>query len=194
MASLIDLVIGVIWGAVAGFFGGKVDEYMMRIADILYGVPYLLVVILLMVIMPPGLWTMIIAMTITGWISMARIVRGQVMQLRSEEYVLASSSLGASNSRLLFRHLIPNTFGPILVTLTLTIPTAIFTEAFLSYLGLGVPAPRASWGTMSSDALSAFQYYPYQLFFPAFFICLTILAFNVIGDGLRDALDPKERK
>lgn len=194
MASLIDLIIGVIWGAVAGFFGGKVDEYLMRIADVLYGVPYLLVVILLMVIMPQGLWTMIIAMTITGWISMARIVRGQVMQLKSEEYILASSSLGASNTRLLFRHLVPNTLGPILVTLTLTIPTAIFTEAFLSYLGLGVPAPRASWGTMSSDALSAFQYYPYQLFFPAFFICLTILAFNVIGDGLRDALDPKERK
>src|SRR6185312_1738724 len=175
MASLIDLVIGVIWGAVAGFFGGKVDEYLMRIADIMYAVPYLLVVILLMVIMPKGLWTMIIAMTITGWISMARIVRGQVMKLKSEEYILASSSLGASNSRLLFRHLIPNTLGPILVTLTLTIPSAIFTEAFLSYLGLGVPAPRASWGTMSSDALSAFQYYPYQLFFPAFFICLTIL-------------------
>lgn len=194
MASLIDLIIGVIWGSVSGFFGGKLDEYMMRIADILYGVPYLLVVILLMVVMPPGLWTMIIAMTITGWINMARIVRGQVMQLRSEEYVLASKSLGASNSRLLFRHLVPNTIGPILVTLTLTIPTAIFTEAFLSYLGLGVPAPRASWGTMASDALSSFQYYPYQIFFPAFFICLTILAFNVIGDGLRDALDPKESK
>ncbi|WP_284140213.1 MULTISPECIES: ABC transporter permease [unclassified Virgibacillus] len=194
MASLIDLVIGVIWGAVAGFYGGKVDEYMMRIADILYSVPYLLVVILLMVIMPQGLWTLIIAMTITGWINMARIVRGQVMQLRSEEYVMASRSLGASNSRLMFRHLVPNTLGPILVTLTLTIPSAIFTEAFLSYLGLGVPAPKASWGTMSSDALSSFQYYPYQLFFPALFICLTMLAFNIVGDGLRDALDPKERK
>ncbi|MGY0693362.1 ABC transporter permease [Virgibacillus sp. FSP13] len=193
MAALIDLVVGIIWGAVAGFFGGKVDEYMMRIADILYGVPYLLVVILLMVIMPQGLWTLIIAMTITGWINMARIVRGQVMQLRSEEYVMASQSLGASNSRLLFRHLVPNTMGPVLVTLTLTIPNAIFTEAFLSYLGLGVPAPLASWGTMSSDALPALQYYPYQLFFPAFFICLTMLAFNVIGDGMRDALDPKER-
>ncbi|MTW87805.1 ABC transporter permease subunit [Virgibacillus dakarensis] len=193
MAALIDLIIGIIWGAVAGFFGGKVDEYMMRIADILYGVPYLLVVILLMVIMPQGLWTLIIAMTITGWINMARIVRGQVMQLRSEEYVMASQSLGASNSRLLFRHLVPNTMGPVLVTLTLTIPNAIFTEAFLSYLGLGVPAPLASWGTMSSDALPALQYYPYQLFFPAFFICLTMLAFNVIGDGMRDALDPKER-
>ncbi|WP_188454706.1 ABC transporter permease [Virgibacillus oceani] len=194
MAAFIDLIIGVIWGAVSGFFGGKIDEYMMRIADILYGVPYLLVVILLMVIMPQGLWTLIIAMTITGWINMARIVRGQVMQLRSEEYVMASQSLGASNSRILFRHLVPNTLGPVLVTLTLTIPNAIFTEAFLSYLGLGVPAPLASWGTMSSDALPALQYYPYQLFFPAFFICLTMLAFNIIGDAMRDALDPKERK
>ncbi|WP_106495917.1 ABC transporter permease [Lentibacillus sp. Marseille-P4043] len=194
MAAFIDLVIGVIWGSVSGFFGGKIDEYMMRIADILYGVPYLLVVILLMVIMPQGLWTLIIAMTITGWINMARIVRGQVMQLRSEEYVLASQSLGASSTRILFRHLVPNTMGPILVTLTLTIPNAIFTEAFLSYLGLGVPAPLASWGTMSSDALPALEYYPYQLFFPAFFICLTMLAFNIIGDAMRDALDPKERK
>lgn len=193
-AAFIDLIIGVIWGAVSGFFGGKVDEYMMRVADILYGVPYLLVVILLMVIMPPGLWTLIIAMTITGWINMARIVRGQVMQLRSEEYVMAAKSLGASNNRIMFRHLVPNTLGPILVTLTLTIPSAIFTEAFLSYLGLGVQAPLASWGTMSSDALPALQYDPYQLFFPAFFICLTMLAFNVIGDGMRDALDPKERK
>lgn len=125
---------------------------------------------------------------------MARIVRGQVMQLRSEEYVMAAKSLGASNARLLFKHLVPNTMGPIIVTLTLTIPSAIFTEAFLSYLGLGVPAPKASWGTMSSDALASFQYYPYQLFFPAFFICLTMLAFNIVGDGLRDALDPKERK
>ncbi|MBM7600769.1 oligopeptide transport system permease protein [Virgibacillus halotolerans] len=193
MAAFIDLIIGVIWGATAGFFGGKIDEYMMRIADILTAVPYLLVVILLMVIMPKGLWTLIIAMTITGWINMARIVRGQVMQLKSEEYVIASRSLGAKKTRLMFRHLVPNTLGPILVTLTLTIPTAIFTEAFLSYLGLGVPAPLASWGTMSSDALSFLKYEPYQLFFPAFFICLTMLAFNVIGDGMSDALDPKER-
>ncbi|TRM10855.1 ABC transporter permease [Lentibacillus cibarius] len=193
-AAFLDLIIGVIWGATAGFFGGRVDEYMMRIADILYGVPYLLVVILLMVVMPQGLWTMILAMTITGWINMARIVRGQVMQLRNEEYVMAAQSLGASKIRLLFRHLVPNTMGPILVTLTLTIPNAIFTEAFLSYLGLGVPAPLASWGTMSDAALPYLQYQPYQLFFPSFFIVLTMLAFNVIGDGMRDALDPKERK
>lgn len=194
MAAFLDLIIGVIWGAIAGYFGGKVDEYMMRIADILYGLPYLLVVILLMVVMGQGIWTMIIAMVITGWINMARIVRGQVLQLRSEEYVLASRSLSASNMRLLFKHLIPNTLGPILVTLTLTVPNAIFTEAFLSFLGLGVPAPHSSWGVMTSEALSALKHYPYQLFFPAFFICLTMLAFNVIGDGLRDALDPKERK
>lgn len=192
-AAFLDLIIGVIWGSVAGFLGGKVDEYMMRIADILTGLPYLLVVILLMVVMPQGLWTLIIAMTLTGWINMARIVRGQVMQLRSEEYVLASRSLGAKSSRIMFRHLIPNTLGPILVTLTLTIPNAIFTEAFLSYLGLGVPAPLASWGTMASDALPYMVYQPYQLFFPAFFICLTMLAFNIIGDGMRDAFDPKER-
>ncbi|RDW20462.1 ABC transporter permease [Oceanobacillus chungangensis] len=193
MAALIDLVIGVIWGAVAGFFGGKVDEILMRIADVLYGVPYLLVVILLLVVLPQNLWTLIIAMTITGWINMARIVRGQVIQLRSEEFVMASRSLGASNGRLLVRHLIPNTLGPILVTLTLTIPSAIFTESFLSFLGIGVQAPLASWGTMSSDALPALQYYPNQLFFPAVFICITMLAFNVVGDGMRDALDPNER-
>lgn len=193
-AAFLDLIIGVVWGTVSGYLGGKVDEYMMRIADILSGVPYLLVVILLMVIMKPGLWTIIIAMTITGWINMARIVRGEVMRLKAEEYVLAARSLGASSLRIMSKHLIPNTLGPILVTLTLTVPTAIFTEAFLSFLGLGVPAPLASWGTMSADALQSFRYYPFQLFFPAFFICLTMLAFNVVGDGMRDALDPKDRR
>jgi oligopeptide transport system permease protein len=193
-AAVIDIVIGVIWGSISGFAGGKLDEYMMRIADILIGIPYLLVVILLMVVMEPGLDTIIIAMTLTGWINMARIVRGQVLSMKTEEYVMAARSLGARTTRLLFRHLIPNTLGPILVTLTLTIPTAIFTEAFLSYLGLGVPAPLASWGTMSSNGVESLQYNPWQLFFPAFFICLTMLAFNVIGDGLRDSLDPKERK
>ena len=192
MAALLDLIIGIIWGSISGYFGGKVDEYMMRIADILSSVPYLLVVILLMVIMGQGLWTLIIAMTITGWINMARIVRGEVMKLRSEEYVMAAQSLGANATRIVKKHLLPNTLGPVLVTLTLTVPTAIFTEAFLSYLGLGVPAPLASWGTMTNDALQSFQDEPYQLFFPAFFICLTMLAFNIIGDGLRDALDPKE--
>lgn len=193
-ATFIDLIIGVIWGSVSGYIGGRVDEFLMRIADILSAVPYLLVVILLMVIMPQGLWTLIIAMTITGWINMARIVRGEVLRLKTEEYVLAARSLGSSSVRIMRKHLIPNMVGPILVTLTLTVPTAIFTEAFLSFLGLGVPAPLASWGTMTADALPALRYHPYQLFFPAFFISLTMLAFNVVGDGLRDALDPKDRR
>lgn len=193
-AALIDLIIGVLWGGISGFRGGKVDEFMMRFADILWAVPYLLLVILLMVVMEPGLTTMILAMTITGWINMARIVRGQVLQLKNQEYVLAAQTLGSSVSRIMAKHLIPNTMGPILITMTLTIPSAIFTEAFLSYLGLGVPAPLASWGTMASDGLPALKYYPWRLFFPATFISLTIFAFNVIGDGLRDALDPRLRK
>lgn len=193
-AAIIDFVIGVIWGGISGYRGGRTDEVMMRIADILWGVPYLLLVILLMVVMGQGLFTMIVAMSITGWINMARIVRGQVLQLKQQEYVLAAQTLGASTSRIMSKHLIPNTMGPILVTMTLTIPQAIFTEAFLSYLGLGVPAPLASWGTMASEGLPAMQYYPWRLFFPATFICLTIFAFNVIGDGLRDALDPRLRK
>lgn len=193
-AAVIDLAIGVIWGGISGFAGGKTDELMMRFADILYGVPYLLLVILLMVIFEQGLGTMILAMTITGWINMARIVRGQVLQLKNQEYVLASQTLGANVSRIMFKHLIPNSMGPILVTMTLTIPNAIFTESFLSYLGLGVQVPLASWGTMASEGLPAFEYYPWRLFFPAILICITIFAFNVIGDGLRDALDPRLRK
>ncbi|NBI31288.1 ABC transporter permease [Chengkuizengella marina] len=194
VAALIDLTIGIIYGSISGFFGRKVDEVMMRICDILYGIPYLLVVIMLMVVLPQGLTTIIIALTVTGWIPMARIVRGQVLQLKEQEFVLAARSLGANTKRLLFKHLIPNTMGPIIVTMTLTIPSAIFAEAFLSFLGLGVQVPIASWGTMASDGLGALQYYPWRLFFPAFFISLTMLAFNVLGDGLRDALDPRLRK
>jgi oligopeptide transport system permease protein len=193
-AALIDLTIGVLWGGLAGYKGGRIDEFMMRIADILYGIPYLLLVILLMVVLGSSLSTMILAMTITGWINMARIVRGQVLSLKEQEYVLAARTLGASLPRIMGRHLIPNTMGPILVTMTLTIPSAIFTEAFLSYLGLGLTPPLASWGTMASEGLPAIRYYPWRLFFPATLICLTIFAFNAIGDGLRDALDPRLRK
>ncbi|MBJ6363882.1 ABC transporter permease [Paenibacillus sp. GCM10012307] len=193
-AALIDLLIGVIWGGIAAYRGGRTDEAMMRAADILYGVPYLLLAILFMVVLGQSLATMILAMTITGWINMARIVRGEVLSLKNREYVLAARTLGAGMSRIMRKHLIPNTMGPILVTMTLTVPTAIFTESFLSYLGLGLSPPLASWGTMASDGLPAIKYYPWRLFFPAAFICLTIFAFNVIGDGLRDALDPKLRK
>jgi oligopeptide transport system permease protein len=163
----------------------------MRVADILYALPYLLVVILLMVIMGSGLTTIIAAMTIIGWITMARIVRGQILQLRQQEYVLAAKAMGAGFSRILFKHLLPNAMGPIIVTLTFTVPQAIFTEAFLSFLGLGVQAPIASWGTMASDGLSALRYFPWRLFFPAVFISLTMLCFNLVGDGIRDAFDPR---
>ena len=144
--------------------------------------------------MGPGILTIIVAMTITGWINMARIVRGQILQIKKQEYVLAAKMFGASPLRILFKHLIPNAIGPIITTMTLTIPTAIFTEAFLSFLGLGVQAPIASWGTMVHDGLSALRYYPWRLFFPGFFICITMFSFNLLGDGIRDAFDPRGRR
>ena len=193
-AAVIDLFIGVIYGGIAGYKGGRTDNLMMRFADILNGIPYLLLVILLMVVLGNSIGTMILAMTITGWINMSRIVRGQVLSLKNQEYVLASKTLGASTGRIMSKHLIPNSMAPILVTMTLTIPNAIFTESFLSYLGLGLSAPIASWGTMASEGLPALKYYPWRLFFPAVLISLTIFAFNVVGDGLRDALDPRLRK
>ncbi|WP_344703466.1 ABC transporter permease [Salinicoccus jeotgali] len=193
-AAIIDLIIGVAWGAIAGLKGGRTDEIMMRIADILTAIPYLLVVIILLVVMQPGLIPMIIALSLTGWVNMARITRSEILKLKNQEYVLAARTLGAKNLHLIRRHLLPNALGAILVTMTLTIPNAIFTEAFLSYLGLGVPAPLASWGTMANDGYPALANAPWRLFFPALFISLTIFAFNSIGDGLRDALDPKLRK
>ncbi len=193
-ASAIDLVIGVLFGAIAALLGGKTEEWMMRFADILYAIPYLLVVILLMVIIGSGILTIIIALSITGWINMARIVRAQILQIKEQDYVRAAFAIGASRRRVLLRHLIPNAMGPIIVTLTLTIPSAIFAEAFLSFLGLGVQAPIASLGTMANDGLPALRYFPWRLFFPATLISLTMLSFNLLGDGLRDALDPRLKK
>lgn len=191
-AALLDMGIGVLWGGLAGSSGGLLDRVMMRTADILYSLPYLLVVILLLVLLGPGLVSILIAMTVIGWITMARVVRGQVMQLKEQDYVQAAVALGAGQWRILFRHILPNAMGTILVTLTLTVPSAIFAEAFLSFLGLGVQAPMSSWGTMANEGLYAMAYYPWRLFFPAFFISVTILAFNWVGDGLRDAFDVKE--
>jgi len=193
-AALIDLLIGVVYGGIMGYYGGKVDEVMNRIAEILYAIPYLLVVIMLLVVMEPSLTTIIVAMSITGWINMAWIVRGQIMQLKTQEYALASRALGAGSMRILFRHLIPNAMGPIFVTLTLSVPGAIFTEAFLSFLGLGVQSPVASWGTMLNDGIGAITVYPWRVLFPALFLSLTMFAFNVFGDGLRDAFDPVLRR
>jgi oligopeptide transport system permease protein len=192
-AAVIDMCIGVAYGSFAALSGGKVEETMMRLADIFYSLPYLLVVILLTVVLGQGIVTIIIAMTLTGWINMARITRAEALRLKEQDFVLAAMSLGASKGRILLKHIIPNCFGTIITTMTLTIPSAIFTESFLSFLGLGVRAPIASWGMMASDGLGSLVYYPHRLFFPATFICITMLAFNLLGNGLRDAFDPRLR-
>lgn len=195
MAALIDFVIGIVYGGIAGYKGGKTDNVMMRVVEILYGLPYLLVVILLMVVMGPGLLTIIVALTVTGWIGMARIVRGQVLQIKNYEFILASKTFGTKTARIIRKNLLPNTMGPIIVQMTLTVPSAIFAEAFLSFLGLGIQAPYASWGVMANDGLSTIlSGYWWRLFFPALFISLTMFSFNVLGDGLQDALDPKLRR
>jgi peptide/nickel transport system permease protein len=201
VAAIVDLILGVIVGGVSGYMAGRgklgdrVDNVLMRIVEILYGIPYLLVVILLMVIMEPGITTIIVALSITGWVGMARIIRGQILQLKSQEYVQAAEKLGTSHAKIITRHLLPNTLGIIIINLTFTIPTAIFAEAFLSFLGLGVQAPFASWGTMTNDALGVIlsgQWW--RLFFPGFMIAMTMFAFNAFGDGIQDALDPRARK
>jgi len=148
----------------------------------------------LIVVFEPSMFTIVLALGLTGWVNMAWMVRRQIMQLKNQEYVLASKSLGAGGFRILFKHLIPNSMGPIIVTLTLSVPSAIFAEAFLSFLGLGVQSPAASWGSMINDALSSWRIFPWRMLFPAVFISLTMLAFNVFGDGLRDALDPKMKR
>ncbi|GIO04857.1 dipeptide transport system permease protein DppC [Brevibacillus reuszeri] len=200
VAALIDLVIGVTVGGIAGYMAGRgkrgdrIDTIIMRVIEVLYGLPYLLVVILLMVVMEPGMLTIIIALSATGWTGMARLVRGQILQLKNQEFILAAQVLGAKFTRILLKHLIPNTIGVIIVNLTFTIPSAIFAESFLSFLGLGVQAPVASWGTMTNDGLGVILTGDWwRLFFPALMISLTMFAFNVFGDGLQDALDPRLR-
>ncbi len=194
VTSLITLVVGVLYGGISGFAGGKVDEIMMRIVEILWAIPFLLYVILLMVVLGPGLKTIFIALGAVYWMGMARIVRGEILSLKEREYVLAARVLGAGSWRILWRHLIPNAMGPIIIQMTLAIPEAIFTEAFLSFLGLGVSAPMASLGVLASTGMEGIRSYPWQIFFPATLITITMLAFNFLGDGLRDALDPRMRK
>ncbi len=194
VAAAINLVIGVLYGGVAGYFGGNVDLVMMRIVDVISTIPLTLYVILIMVVMGQGLHSIIIALSSVYWVDMARVVRGQVLSLKGQEFVYAARTIGSSTGKILLSHLIPNAMGPILVTATMLIPSAIFMEAFLSFIGLGIPAPMASLGTMCNDAIAALRVCPYQLFWPAVAICLIMFAFNFVGDGLRDALDPKLKK
>lgn len=194
ISTIINVTIGIIYGGISGYLGGKTDMIMMRIVEIIYSIPELLWVILLMVVIGQGLGTIILAISITGWGGMARIVRGQILQIKQMEYVLAAKTLGADTSRIITKHLVPNTMGPIIINLTFQVPGAIFTEAMLSYIGLGLPEPIASWGTLAQRGTRMLLIHPYQLLFPALLISITMLAFNILGDGLRDSLDPRLRK
>jgi oligopeptide transport system permease protein len=196
VATLVNFVIGVIYGAISGYEGGETDNIMMRIVDIINSIPLVLYIILLMVLIRSqgGLGAIIITLGTVYWVGMARLVRGQILSLKEQEFILAARALGVPRSKIIIKHLIPNAIGPIIVSMTMMIPSAIFTESFLSFIGLGVSAPMASWGTLANNALSGILTYPYQLFFPAMAIALTMLAFNFLGDGLRDALDPRLRK
>lgn len=194
VAALLDLLIGVIYGGISAYYGGRVDDVMQRVIEVLVGIPNLILIILLILILKPGILTIILAMVITGWVNMARIVRGQILQLKGQEFILASRALGARDRQLIWKHLIPNTMGPIIVTLMFTIPTAIFFEAFLSFIGLGIQPPLASLGTLINDGYKDMQYFSFKLIFPAIIISAIMISFNMLGDGLRDALDPKLRK
>lgn len=194
IAAVVNFVIGTLYGGISGYFGGAVDDVMMRIVDIISTIPLTLYVILIMVVLDSGLLSIIIALSSVYWLGMARIVRGQILSMKEQEYVMAARVIGAGTFRILTKHLIPNAMGPIVVTLAMFIPDAIFTEAFLSFLGLGVSAPMTSWGTLCNEALDSMRSYPYQIFFPSLAICITMFAFNFLGDGLRDALDPKLRR
>lgn len=198
IAPLLFVSFGVAFGSVAGFLGGRIDQLMMRFADFVVALPFLLFMILFKIAFgigpgESGILPLIIAMAILLWPGTARLVRGQILQVREEAYVNAARLLGARTSYLVWRHMIPNTMGVILVTLTFAVPSAIFTEAFLSFIGMGVAPPTASWGSMSNDGIKTMLTHPHELFFPALMISITVLAFNLLGDGLRDALDAKMR-
>ena len=194
LASLVSVLVGVVYGATAGFLGKRVDSVMMRAVDVLYALPFIFLVIILMVFFGRNIFLLFIALGLTQWLTMARIVRGQVMTLKQKEFVEAARAMGVRTSHIILRHLVPNSIGPVIVYLTLTIPTVILEEAFLSFLGLGVQAPMASWGTLIKDGVDVMEISSYQLLFPAIMLATTLFSLNFLGDGLRDALDPKGAK
>lgn len=193
-AVVVDFVLGAVYGGLAGFFGGIIDNIMMRIVEVLVGIPYMIIIILLMMVMKRGIGTIIVAYALVGWTDMARLVRGQVLQLKEQEFVMAAKVMGGSPVRIIARHLLPNTLSVMIVNLTLAVPGAIFTEAFLSFIGLGVPIPYSSWGILASEGVVVYMFEPQMLLAPAFLISITMLSFNLLGDALRDAFDPKLRR
>ena len=194
LAAFVSVVIGIAYGAISGFIGGRTDYIMQRLLEILYSMPFMLFVIILMVMAGRNIYVMFIALGAIQWLSMARIVRGQVISLKRMEYVDAARAIGVGNLKIIFRHMVPNVMGPVIIYTTLTIPAVILEEAFLSFLGLGVQEPMSSWGTLINDGVAAMEVYPWMLIFPCSTLILTLLALNFIGDGLRDALDPKVSK
>ena len=191
VATGVALVIGVSWGIIAGYFGGRVDSIMMRIVDVLYGLPFIIFIILLMVIFGRNLWLLFGAIGAVEWLTMARIVRGQVIGLKNQEFVLAAQAMGVSNMAMFKKHLFPNILGPIAVYATLTIPQVMLLESFLSFLGLGIQPPMSSWGTLIKDGVESMEEYSWLLIYPGLTFTITLFALNFFGDGLRDALDPK---
>jgi oligopeptide transport system permease protein len=191
VATGVALVIGVSWGIIAGYAGGKVDSVMMRIVDVLYGLPFIIFIILLMVIFGRNLWLLFGAIGAVEWLTMARIVRGQVIGLKNQEFVMAAKAMGVSNFSMFRKHLLPNILGPIVVYATLTIPQVMLLEGFLSFLGLGIQPPMSSWGTLIKDGVESMEEYSWLLIYPGLTFTITLFALNFFGDGLRDALDPK---
>lgn len=217
ISTIVSLIVGVSYGATAGYLGGRIDNIMMRMVDILYSIPYILVVIVLLSVFggpSTPAWIQWISTTLGGagnqglsqifllffalglvsWLTMARVVRGQVLSLKNQEFVMAARATGVSTVGIIFRHLVPNTLGPVIVYATLTVPSVMLTEAFLSYLGLGVQAPFASWGSLAADGVKNIAIFPWQLLFPGLTMALALFSLNFLGDGLRDALDPQTRK
>jgi len=193
LATGVSLLIGVSWGATAGYFGGRIDNVMMRFVDIMYSLPFMFFVILLMVMFGRHIWLIFIALGAVEWLTMARIVRGQTLSVRRREFIEAAHASGIGSFKIIFRHVIPNVLGPVIVYMTLTVPQVILTESFLSFLGLGVQEPLTSWGVLISEGARVIETAPWMLVFPATFLAVTLFCFNFLGDGLRDALDPKDR-
>lgn len=193
LATLASVSLGIAWGATAGFLGGKVDAVMMRIVDMMYAIPYLLIAILLVTILGREFYLVVITITVFSWMDMARVVRGQTLSLRSMEYVEAARAIGVSKARIIFSHIVPNLLGVVVIYTTVTVPGVILTESVLSFLGLGIQEPMTSWGVLIQDGAKVMEVSPWILLFPAALLSTTLYCFNFIGDGMRDALDPKER-
>jgi oligopeptide transport system permease protein len=194
LAALIDLIIGVAYGGISGYYGGRVDDVMQRIIEVLVGIPNLVVVFLMLIVLEPGILSITIALTITGWTGMARIVRGEMLKWKNQEFVLAARTLGSPNRKIIASHIMPNITGIIIINTMFTIPSAIFFEAFLSFIGLGITPPEASLGSLIDQGFDSLRVYPFLLLWPALLLSIIMIAFNILGDGLRDAFDPKMHK